>query len=720
MTVLDFNDARQIREKPQIDVNLLKGKLEDNYQSVLFHLLPGGRFDGDEFVCGDLTGRAGNSLKINTRKDKMGVGEDFATGEKFGDLIDIWKAVRRVDFPTAVQDAASFLSMNDLHVQDRPRTKKPAIELGAPTAQYNYTDANGIIQLVVYRHEYVDDKGEQKKTFKIWNAVDRKWESPKSNRPLYNMPNVVASDTVILTEGEKAADALIAAGIAATSAMGGAKAPTEKTDWSPLSGKRVVIWPDNDPPGMSYALAAAQAIRAAGAASVLIMPIPPGKAEGWDAADAAVEGINLSQYVAEAQEKASPAPTEAPAPALPFNITDWAAKRFKKGEARGYKWLVEGVIPLGTAGMLAALGGVGKGLLTLDLAVKVACPVHPSGGILDISSCAFGGPVRNHGAAVIFTAEDDQDEMHRRLDRLDPDCRRDAPDARLFIVPLPNAGGPMPFVGTGRNGPHTTPLWDATRQQLLAIQDLRLIVFDPLASFVHADINADPAVGAFVTGLFASLATETGAAVMVCHHMTKGSSKTDVITPETARDMVRGSSALVDGLRWVYAMWSAAEDEGKRVCRKLSVDWTRKTVCKGSVVKSNAPADETVRTFVRAPVSGLLVDRTAELRGSQLDLDEVSIQIIAAIKKASEDGMPYTQHGPNSLYARRNELPTELQDLSRRKIEEAIVQTLLNDQKIVKAVAKGSKTAQWLDVPKGPFAIGVGEFSTGAKAYESN
>ena len=64
------------------------------------------------------------------------------------------------------------------------------------------------------------------------------------------------------------AQALIDAGIVATTAMNGANAPVEKTDWLPLAGKSVVIWPDRDKPGWEYAAQAAQAILAAGAAAL--------------------------------------------------------------------------------------------------------------------------------------------------------------------------------------------------------------------------------------------------------------------------------------------------------------------------------------------------------------------------------------------------------------------------------------------------------------------
>lgn len=71
-------------------------------------------------------------------------------------------------------------------------------------------------------------------------------------RPLYDLPEVLDADTVYVTEGEKAADAIRSLGCVATTSAHGSQSP-DKTDWAPLAGKRVVILPDNDPPGMKYA-----------------------------------------------------------------------------------------------------------------------------------------------------------------------------------------------------------------------------------------------------------------------------------------------------------------------------------------------------------------------------------------------------------------------------------------------------------------------------------
>jgi hypothetical protein len=316
---MDFNDARRQGpdQRKKIDVVLLKERMADCYRQILDHLLPNGVYVGEEFHCGDIYGAPGESLKLSVRKNKMGVGEDFATGQKFGDLIDVWQIVRREDYTTAVRNIAEFLNMAErLPAPVSKTAKSKAPEIGAPVAQYNYTDAQGTILLVVYRHEF-DDNGKRKKTFRIWNAVTHKSEAPISGRPLYKQPDIAKADVVVLAEGEKAADALIAADIPATSAVCGSNAPTDKTDWSPLAGKRVLIWPDNDLPGLSYAQKAAQAALAAGALSVGILPIPQGKPGGWDAADAVAEGMDVRAYVDAAMPEPVVPPAAATIPAYP-------------------------------------------------------------------------------------------------------------------------------------------------------------------------------------------------------------------------------------------------------------------------------------------------------------------------------------------------------------------------------------------------------------------
>ena len=79
--------------------------------------------------------------------------------------------------------------------------------------------------------------------------------------PLFNRTQMAKEDTVLVVEGEKDVKTLRRLGFCATTWPGGANA-TGKVDWSPLSGKkRVILWPDNDLPGMKAMARALEALQ---------------------------------------------------------------------------------------------------------------------------------------------------------------------------------------------------------------------------------------------------------------------------------------------------------------------------------------------------------------------------------------------------------------------------------------------------------------------------
>ncbi|MPZ09238.1 MAG: DUF927 domain-containing protein [Kiloniellaceae bacterium] len=91
---------------------------------------------------------------------------------------------------------------------------------------------------------------------------------------------------MLVVEGEKAADAAAALfpTYVSTTSPNGAKA-ADKADWSPLAGRTVVIWPDNDHEGQAYAKTVARLAAAAGALSIGIVSVPADFPEKWDLAD---------------------------------------------------------------------------------------------------------------------------------------------------------------------------------------------------------------------------------------------------------------------------------------------------------------------------------------------------------------------------------------------------------------------------------------------------
>lgn len=404
------------------------------------------------------------------------------------------------------------------------------------------------------------------------------------------------------------------------------------------------------------------------------------------------------------QAKASPAGRTQTARAL--TLTDWVGTAFV-GEPKPVEWLVERAVPLGVPFLIAAMGDTGKSFLLLNLAHKVAYSE------IEFSpKPLLGGPVIAHGRVVVLTAEDDRNVIHTRLRALDPlDRRLKAPD-RLMVVPLPDAGGPFPLVRQGRDGLSTTPEFESLVEQCKAIEDLKLVIFDPLQAFVLADVNADPAAGQFLWTALARLAAETGAAVGVAHHMKK-TGGLPIKTIAEAREAIRGSSALVDGTRAVYALWNAEEGEAKRICRTANVPFVHNSVVFGAIVKANNQANREISTYIRNEF-GLLEDRTAGLPEPTAPDPALERALVTAIADAARAGQPYQKTGNAGLYKQKARLPEAIQALSKHALG-TLIDRLLEQAKVVQAkVGKGSSAPQWLDVPSGPFARGDGEFAPGA------
>ena len=461
--------------------------------------------------------------------------------------------------------------------------------------------------------------------------------------------------------------------------------------------RQIVLCADNDRftegnPGMTKARAAAQAV----GAKVVWPEFGEGPDRGTDFNDLAAQaGPQAVRRRILGQHRPR------------IDLGAWGLENFA-GAPPERQWLVQGVIPADAVTVLAAQGDAGKGMLSLDLALKVAArhqatPWEPR-------PYALGGWVNAHGTAVILTAEDDQGEMHRRLDAMDPDgALRAACGSRLIIVPLPNAGGPACFVSANREGPLATPLYQEVRDQLEALPDLALVVLDPLASFVGADINADPAVGQFTQGLLGSLATQTGAAILIVHHL--GKTPKPITGPEQARSLIRGTTAIVDGSRCAMVLWPDRPDRSRRVCQSLNLDWISNRVYRGAVVKSNGPACRQVFTFVR-DTNGLLKVRDADLSAITLSPREEKQILLENIAEAASHGRPFTMTGTPGLYNRREELDPMIRALSRSRLE-AMAQDLLDARDIGKCIQGQSGVPKWLDVRTGLFAQGRGEFEPG-------
>jgi hypothetical protein len=343
-----------------------------------------------------------------------------------------------------------------------------------------------------------------------------------------------------------------------------------------------------------------------------------------------------------------------------IKLTDFHASRFV-GTPPAIRWAVEPVFKRGAAYMFAGMGEIGKGFLTLQLANSIAFDRGY------IRSQAFGGTVTDNGTAVIISCEDSAETYHQRIADLDPDGGRFKHPDKLILVSLADAGGTRPFVVSGKGGFETTAFYKDIRQQLLAIPDLRLIVFDTMQGLFQCDFNSDPAAGQYCAGVLQELATVTDSAVLTPHHMRKPSS--EITTPLQAREAIRGTTAIVDGLRGAYALWPCPDKEARRIAADLGIDWQSNLIVKGAIVKSNSAESRNITTFIRNEF-GLLEDRTHDLR--RHDPEELLSTLVDAIRQAAAANTPFFKSGSHGVFQRRKELPADLAEIARHKLEKMV------------------------------------------------
>lgn len=122
-----------------------------------------------------------------------------------------------------------------------------------------------------------------------WTGEKWLWKAPPAPRPLYGKRQLALKPNapVLVVEGEKTADAaaLLYPSAVVVTWPSGCKA-IDKADWSPLAGRRCVLWPDADDAGREAMAKLAIRLLKAGADQVRIVHPPADVPEGWDLADA--------------------------------------------------------------------------------------------------------------------------------------------------------------------------------------------------------------------------------------------------------------------------------------------------------------------------------------------------------------------------------------------------------------------------------------------------
>ena len=541
-----------------INEALLKG-----YSQVLKEWLPGGRIEGKEFICGNLDGKTGNSLKVNLNS---GIWCDFATGEKGGDPISLYAAIhgsKQAESATELSEkffASAYLEPKKERYSNSnyPRRVIPVPEpdivpslqhykYGHPVQIWPYKNSLGQVLQYVARYEAVG--GEKKYAPWTWNGTAWEMKHPEGQRPLYGLHKLATSpdSKVIICEGEKSADAVERIFTAAVSiSWSGGCNSVKKADWQELQGRNVIIWPDADEPGKKAANELIGILEKI-AISVKVLDVSD-KPEKWDAANAEEDGW-LAEEVAALLERSVLKTVNSSLPAKTYN------NNFDPRKLPTRKWIIKNLLLRGYITAAIAPPGVGKSLVALLVAVMVA-----SGKKLLHSELVERTNV------LYLNNEDDQDEIERRLAAT---CQHhgvpfDDFENRLFTL----SGYGRPFkVAIQSDNKLVSAHPD--KEKIISFcrsNHIGLIVMDPFISIHDVPENDNTLVDKVATEL-RSVAKETGAALLLVHHTRKTGKDTELHAGDEQSG--RGAYSLIGAVRIAFTLARMS----KETAAKLNLDW---------------------------------------------------------------------------------------------------------------------------------------------------
>ena len=206
------------------------------------------------------------SLKVNGKSEAMGLcpfHDDhnpslslnltsglyrcFACDNK-GDVFTFYQNLKNVDFKTTLKEIAEMQGISDTTVKQKT------------VARFEYKNTEGKILYIKERLEPARDGRNKEFIFK--HLEGDKWITGRGCEPVpYNLPQVSKSKYAFITEGEAKADLLKSWKLAATCLDSGANSPFKDDYLKYFEGKeKVIILPDNDLAGKSYANKIASAL----------------------------------------------------------------------------------------------------------------------------------------------------------------------------------------------------------------------------------------------------------------------------------------------------------------------------------------------------------------------------------------------------------------------------------------------------------------------------
>jgi len=355
---------------------------------------------------------------------------------------------------------------------------------------------------------------------------------PPGKLPLYNLVALLAQrdQVVYVTEGEKCADAMASLGLRSTTSAHGAHA-ADKTDWTPLAGRDVVIVPDNNADGERYAEDVCKLLLALNPpAKVRILHVPDLERDkdiaDWIEKRDAVETETLRARLEELARAVAPVTAGQAAGMKAVYVS------LDTVEAKDVHWLWQDHFPSAMLSLLIGVEGNGKTFVALDMAAHVTTGTRWPDGAMD-HDCP------NVGNVVFLTSEDHLAYTIRpRLDAMKANV------SRVFALQGVQMEKGEEFFDVLRHLP-------ALEGMIHKVGDVRLVIVDPLTAFLGATDQHRNGEVRTALSRFSALAERYGCAVVGISHLCKDASK-------AAIHRTIGSVAFSAAAR---AVWLVAQDK---------------------------------------------------------------------------------------------------------------------------------------------------------------
>jgi len=325
-----------------------------------------------------------------------------------------------------------------------------------------------------------------------------------TTRDLWPRPEDVAGTFVVVVEGEPDAVSAAELGLPAVALPGTGKWRDEWPERIASGRDGVYFVTDCDDVGRTRMKRAAEL--AARTTDAFVIDMAPDRTDGYDIGDALVElGPSMTRRFLDRLFNDA-RPVQAPIPAVPPDVRVPVVIRGSEVRIRPVRYLWRPWLPLGKVVILAGAPGQGKSQVAAFMAAATT-----TAGFLD-------GDVNTPANVVFLTAEDDlADTVAPRLLACGADMARW--EAIVMRRTLPK--------GITADGLIKLPGDLDTLIERLDAGGVRLVVFDPVASFVGRDhstyVNQDVRD---VLDPVVAVAAHYGVAVVLVMHLNKSESKT--------------------------------------------------------------------------------------------------------------------------------------------------------------------------------------------------